>query len=66
MEGLRKQFRNCLGPENHVLMRSLQMAQLGMIEGAFNFTFLWTFKANGSSLAIIKKICLYPVVIRNH
>lgn len=32
MEGLRKQFRNCLGPENHVLMRSLQMAQLGMIE----------------------------------
>lgn len=31
MEGLRKQFRNCLGPKNRALMRSLQMAQLGMI-----------------------------------
>ena len=29
--GLRKWSRKCLGPENHVLMRSLQTAQLGMI-----------------------------------
>lgn len=34
--------------------------------GPFNFTFLQTFKGSGFYTGIIKKICLYPVVLRRH